>query len=65
MQQLGGYESIPLFRDAVIFVHGDIGQPRGDYDLTADAIRQIYAGSGALFTIENLTYTDVVQAALS
>ena len=28
---------------------GDIGQPRGDYDLTADAIRQIYAGSGALF----------------
>ena len=49
MQQLGGYESIPLFRDAVIFVHGDIGQPRGDYDLTADAIRQIYAGSGALF----------------
>ena len=65
LQQLGGYESIPLFRDAVIFVHGDIGQPRGDYDLTADAIRQIYAGSGALFTIENLTYTDVVQAALS
>lgn len=49
LQQLGGYESIPLFRDAVIFVHGDIGQPRGDYDLTADAIRQIYAGSGALF----------------
>lgn len=49
LQQLGGYESIPLFRDAVIFVHGDIGQPRGDYDLTADTIRQIYAGSGALF----------------
>lgn len=41
LQQLGGYESIPLFRDAVIFVHGDIGQPRGDYDLTADTIRQI------------------------
>ena len=49
LQQLGGYESIPLFRDAVIFVHGDIGQHRGDYDLTADTIRQIYAGSGALF----------------
>ena len=53
LQQLGGYESIPLFRDAVIFVHGDIGQPRGDYDLTADAIRQIrrqrraVLGSGA------------------
>ena len=35
LQLLGGYESMPLLKDAVIFVHGNIGQEDADYNLSS------------------------------
>mgnify|MGYP004533630961 CR=1 FL=1 len=55
LQQLGGYESIPLFRDAVIFVHGNIGQEDADYNLSSETLRGIYAGTAPLFWDEAQT----------
>ncbi len=55
LQQLGGYESIPLFRDAVIFVHGNIGQEDADYNLSSETLRSIYAGTAPLFWDEAQT----------
>lgn len=49
LQQLGGYESMPLLKDAVIFVHGNIGQEDADYNLSSETLRSIYAGTAPLF----------------
>ena len=43
----------------------DAGGKNTAADAGAHSSSDEHAGSGALFTIENLTYTDVVQAALS
>ena len=45
LQLLGGYESMPLLKDAVIFVHGNIGQENADYNLSSETLRGIYAGT--------------------
>lgn len=55
LQQLGGYESIPLLKDAVIFVHGNIGQEDADYNLSSETLRGIYAGTTLLFWDEAQT----------
>ena len=49
LQLLGGYESMPLLKDAVIFVHGNIGQEDADYNLSSETLRGIYAGTAPLF----------------
>ena len=55
LQQLGGYESMPLLKDAVIFVHGNIGQEDADYNLSSETLRSIYAGTAPLFWDEAQT----------
>lgn len=55
LQQLGGYESMPLLKDAVIFVHGNIGQEDADYNLSSETLRGIYAGTAPLFWDEAQT----------
>lgn len=55
LQLLGGYESMPLLKDAVIFVHGNIGQEDADYNLSAETLRSIYAGTAPLFWDEAQT----------
>lgn len=49
LQLLGGYESMPLLKDAVIFVHGNIGQEDADYNLSSETLCGIYAGTAPLF----------------
>lgn len=49
LQLLGGYESMPLLKDAVIFVHGNIGQEDADYNLSSETLRGIYVGTAPLF----------------
>lgn len=49
LQLLGGYESMPLLKDAVIFVHGNIGQENADYNLSSETLRGIYAGTAPPF----------------
>ncbi|MFQ9053088.1 MAG: hypothetical protein ACLR5H_07875 [Oscillospiraceae bacterium] len=36
---------MPLLKDAVIFVHGNIGQEDADYNLSSETLRSIYAGT--------------------
>ena len=55
LQLLGGYESMPLLKDAVIFVHGNIGQEDADYNLSSETLRSIYAGTAPLFWDEAQT----------
>lgn len=55
LQLLGGYESMPLLKDAVIFVHGNIGQEDADYNLSSETLRGIYAGTAPLFWDEAQT----------
>ena len=55
LQLLGGYESMPLLKDAVIFVHGNIGQENADYNLSSETLRGIYAGTAPLFWDEAQT----------
>lgn len=55
LQLLGGYESMPLLKDAVIFVHGNIGQEDADYNLSSETLRGIYAGTAPLFWDETQT----------
>lgn len=55
LQLLGGYESMPLLKDAVIFVHGNIGQEDADYNLSSETLHSIYAGTAPLFWDEAQT----------
>lgn len=55
LQLLGGYESMPLLKDAVIFVHGNIGQEDADYNLSSETLRSIYADTAPLFWDEAQT----------
>lgn len=55
LQLLGGYGSMPLLKDAVIFVHGNIGQEDADYNLSSETLRSIYAGTAPLFWDEAQT----------
>lgn len=41
--------------DAVIFVHGNIGQEDADYNLSSETLRSIYAGTAPLFWDEAQT----------
>lgn len=46
---------MPLLKDAVIFVHGNIGQEDADYNLSSETLRSIYAGTAPLFWDEAQT----------
>lgn len=48
LQQLAQYETLPLFNDAIVFIHGNPTPPDASYDLTTEDIRTIYSQGGAL-----------------
>ena len=45
----GAYEVLPLFDDAIIFVHGSPTSPGASYDLALETIRSIYEDGGEFY----------------